>query len=70
MDWKEGQKLMQYIFYFDFLPEEAHEQQPSVSGNYINPGDGLWYSFDTQETPNQDLSDRWAKLIEKLDSFL
>lgn len=70
MDWKEGQKLMQYIFYFDFLPEEAHEQQPSATGNYINPGDGFWYTFDTPETPNQDLSDRWTKLIGKLDSYL
>jgi hypothetical protein len=70
MDWKEGQKLMQYIFYFDFLPEEAKEVPPSMPGNYINPGDGFWYSFDAPETANQDLSVRWEKLIEKLDSYL
>ena len=69
LDWKEGQKLIQYIFYFDFIPENALEGPLSKPGNYINPGDGFWYSFDAPEIPNQEVSERWEKLIQKLDSY-
>jgi hypothetical protein len=68
IDWKEGQKLMQYIYFFDFMPEAANDKIPNYPGDYINPGDGLWYAL------GDDLQGHMAikksKLIETLKSFL
>ena len=45
LSWEEGQKLLKYIFGFDFLPENAMDKVPKRDGNYLSPGDGLWYNL-------------------------
>ena len=68
IDWKEGQKLMQHIYFFDFLPENANDKVPNVSGDYINPGDGLWYALGDESSVH--LVNRKDKLIKTLKSYL
>ncbi|HEX8545786.1 MAG TPA: hypothetical protein VF691_02430 [Cytophagaceae bacterium] len=45
LGWEAGQALLKKIFMLDFIPEQADEQLPSVPGDYIDPGDGLWYKL-------------------------
>jgi hypothetical protein len=66
LPWNEGQKLLQYIFFFDYLPEDSLQELPENSGSYIDPGDGFWYSFDNQEPGNEEMEDRWEKLVKTL----
>jgi len=67
MDWHEGQRLLKYIFSFDYLPEDAIEK-PKKPGNYISPGDGLWYdlSIATQKGDSEKLQ----RLVETLKGYL
>ncbi len=66
--WSEGQKWMQYVFYFDFLPEEALGALPAEPGDYLNPGDGLWYSYDNVD--NDEIASRWQKLVMTLKGLM
>jgi hypothetical protein len=68
IDWKEGQKLMQYIYFFDFMPEGASDKIPNDPGDYINPGDGLWYALGDELQGH--LAIKKSKLIETLKSYL
>lgn len=67
--WSEGQKLMQYIFYFDFLQEDALDTIPDKPGNYLNPGDGWWYTYD-QRGEESDIGIRWQKLVTTLKGLM
>jgi hypothetical protein len=67
LDWAEGQKLMQYIYFFDFIPDDATDKIPNVQGDYISPGDGLWYALN--DNSEEHLAIRKKKLIETLKSY-
>lgn len=67
IDWKEGQKLMQYIYFFDFMPEGASDKVPNFPGDYINPGDGLWYVLGDELQGH--LAIKKSKLIKTLKSY-
>lgn len=66
IDWKEGQKLLKYIFAFDYLPENSFEKIPSADSNYINPGDGLWYDLVPTANSREDDIAQINRLIETL----
>jgi len=70
ISWKEGQKLMKYIFFFDYIPEDSLHGSPKDPGNYLDPGDGFWYSFDETESKDKEVKVRWNKLAETLKSYL
>ncbi|MCK5704953.1 MAG: hypothetical protein KAI29_27565 [Cyclobacteriaceae bacterium] len=67
MDWKEGEKLLKYIFAFNYMPESGFEKIPEKPGDYISPGDGLWYELSSQK--NDDI-ERAKKLVETLKSYM
>jgi hypothetical protein len=66
MDWIEGQKLLKYIFAFDYLPENGFEKSPAEKSNYISPGDGLWYKLAPNAHTNEDTIVQIERLIETL----
>jgi len=70
LPWEEGQKLLKYIYKIDYLPENGYEKIPKKPGNYISPGDSLWYKLDLKNnkgnTPNQTIS----KLVETLNTYV
>ena len=68
MDWEEGQKLLKYIFNFDYLPENSFDKIPKKQSNYISPGDGLWYELSPNENANKEtiaLIDRLIKTLKR-----
>jgi hypothetical protein len=67
MDWHEGQRLLKYIFSFDYLPEVAIDK-PKKPGNYISPGDGLWYEL--SEAAQKGDSEKLQRLVETLKGYL
>ncbi len=67
MDWHEGQRLLKYIFSFDYLPEDAIDK-PKKQGNYISPGDGLWY--DLSHSVQKGDSEKLERLVETLKGYL
>jgi hypothetical protein len=67
MDWYEGQRLLKYIFSFDYLPEDAIDK-PKKQGNYISPGDGLWY--DLSHSVQKGDSEKLQRLVETLKNYL
>lgn len=67
LDWAEGQKLMQHIYFFDFMPDEAMDKIPNIQGEYVSPGDGLWYALN--DNSEEHLAIRKKKLIETLKSY-
>jgi len=63
MDWHEGQRLLKYIFSFDYLPEDAIDK-PKKPGNYISPGDGSWYDLSNAgKTSDSEKSQRLAETM-------
>lgn len=69
MDWQEGQKLLKHIFLEDYYPEEGLEKLPKKKGNFISPGDGLWYPLSPEKYESKKEQDRLSKLIQTLQSF-
>ncbi len=69
MGWGEGQKLLKFIFSIDYLPENSFEKIPKTQGNYISPGDGLWYELKPNENANKESIARIKKLIETLNGY-
>ena len=69
MDWTEGQKLLKFIFRIDYLPENGFEKIPETPGNYISPGDGLWYELAPFEHANKEAIAKLKQLIETLESY-
>ena len=69
VNWEEGQKLLKYIFNFDYLPENSLEKIPEKTGNFLNPGDGYWYELASHEHANENSSVQISKLAETLKSF-
>ncbi len=67
ISWKEGQKLMKYIYFFDYLPEEGSGKFPRKPGDYIQPGNALWYNLGIIEKAGKD--DKTEKLIKTLKSY-
>jgi len=67
LSWQEGQKLMKYIYFFDYLPEEGKEKFPKKPGDYIQPGNALWYNLNEMETVSKD--NKTDKLIATLKSY-
>lgn len=67
--WPVGQKLLKYIFGFDYLPENSIENIPDDPGNYINPGDGYWYQLAPNKNAGTAASEKVEKLIETLISY-
>jgi hypothetical protein len=67
MDWYEGQQLLKYIFSFDYLPEVAIDK-PKKQGNYISPGDGLWYEL--SQTVQKGDPEKLHRLVETLKGYL
>lgn len=66
MEWEEGQKLLKYIFGFDYLPEHASEKVPKPVGNYISPGDGWWYELFVHKNASEDAKEKVSRLIDTL----
>ena len=69
MDWTEGQKLLKFIFSIDYLPENSFDKIPKASGNYISPGDGLWYELAPFEHAKKETIAQIERLIETLESY-
>lgn len=66
IDWAEGQKLLKYIFNFDYFPENALDNLPKEAGNYISPGDGFWYELAPLANTGKDTKERLQKLVDTL----
>ena len=69
MDWEEGQKLLKYIFSFDYLPENSFDKIPKKQSNYISPGNGLWYELTPNENANKETITQINRLIKTLKSY-
>ncbi len=69
IDWEEGQKLLKYIFGFDYIPEDSFDEVPDADGNYISPGDGFWYELAPSENAKKDAVRRVEKLVETLKDY-
>ncbi len=69
MDWEEGQKLLKYIFSFDYLPENCFDKITKKQGSYISPGDGFWYELAANENAKEEAIDRIDRLIETLKGY-
>lgn len=69
ISWAEGQKLLKYVFGFDYLPENSLDKIPEKSGNFINPGDGYWYELALHANANENTKARIGKLVETLKSY-
>ena len=69
IDWEEGQKLLKYIFNYDYLPENSLAKIPKKQSNYISPGDGFWYELKPFEHANEDSANQINRLIETLKSY-
>lgn len=69
INWIEGQKLLKYIFAFDYYPENGFEKIPKIKSNYISPGDGLWYELAPKADTNEDTIVQIERLIETLNSL-
>lgn len=67
--WAEGQKLLKYIFGIDYLPENALEKVPKSKGNYISPGDGLWYELSPEKQTSDGEAEKLERLIETFNQF-
>ncbi len=67
--WEEGQKLLKYIFNFDYLPENSFDKIPKKQGSYISPGDGYWYELTANENANKASIAQINRLIETLRSY-
>ena len=68
-NWNEGQKLLKYIFAFDYLPEEASNKMPTKTGYYLDPGDGFWYDMTPGRQNSKAITGQLEKLIETLKQF-
>lgn len=66
MNWRDGQKLLKYIFTEDYYPEEGSDKRPKGKGNYISPGDGLWYLLTPEKYESEKEKARLRKLIKTL----
>ena len=69
ISWADGQKLLKYIFSFDYYPEKGFDKIPKNHGNYISPGDGFWYELTANENANKGALERVDKLVETLKSY-
>lgn len=69
IEWEEGQKLLKYIFGFDYMPEESFDEIPNDTGNYISPGDGFWYELAPYENAKKDVITRIERLVETLKGY-
>lgn len=69
MDWAAGQKLLKYIFNFDYYPENGFDELPKKSGNYISPGDGFWYELTPLSNSGKDAIERIEKLVDTLKGY-
>lgn len=70
IDWKEGQKLLKYIFAVDYFPENSFEKIPSKESDYISPGDGLWYELAPIEHAREDDIVQIDRLVETLKNYV
>jgi len=43
--WDDLNPILKMIYAGEFLVEKAVEKEPKHPGQFINPGDGLWYEF-------------------------
>ncbi len=69
LDWETGQKLMRYIYNIDYYPEHGTENLPQKPGNYISPGDGLWYELNTEKLTGDQLL-KTKKLTDHLLNYI
>jgi len=70
MEWVEGQQLLKYIYNLDYLPENGYEVIPKKQGNYISPGDGLWYELSQKNNVGNSTNEKIKKLVDKLNTYL
>lgn len=72
VDWELAQTLLKKIFMLDYLQELADESLPPVEGDYIDPGDSLWYKFNHaavnpgKKDVSKSLKEEFANLIDSL----
>jgi hypothetical protein len=67
ISWNDGRKLLRYIYFFDYLPENGTPKKPTNVGNYINVGDGFWY--DLKHFKGSKQKEKAEKLIDLLKSY-
>lgn len=67
LSWREGQKMMKYIYFFDYIPENGHAKLTGKPGYYLQPGNNLWYDLN-RETFSED-DGRKQKLVNTLKTY-
>jgi len=67
ISWNDGRKLLRYIYFFDYLPENGTPKNPTTAGNFINVGDGFWHDLSCFEGGKQ--KGKAEKLIDLLKSY-
>jgi hypothetical protein len=67
--WEEGQKMLKYIFGIDYYPENGTEDVPKKEGNYISPGDRLWYELAPFTNAGKRAVERIEKLVKTLKAY-
>ena len=50
LDWTKAKPLLSTLYQLDFNSEQVSAKMPHHSGKYLDPGDGLWYSFEKSVT--------------------
>ena len=66
INWIEGQKLLKYIFSFDYFPEDSLAM-PKKPGNYLCPGDGMWYELNKDKLKGD--PQKVQRLLDTMKSF-
>jgi hypothetical protein len=67
ISWSEGQKMMKYIYFFDYMPEDGLVKLTGKPGYYLQPGNNLWYDLKGDTLSEDD--GRKQKLIDTLKTY-
>lgn len=69
LEWVEGRLLLKHIFSLDYVPEDGLEDIPIKQGNYISPGDGLWYELSQKNNAGNSTNEKIKKLVNTLNTY-
>ena len=68
--WHESRDILKTLFIPDYLQENAREKEPKKPGFYIDPGEGVWYTWGegaVKPTKGSGIFEELQKLISRYD---
>ncbi|MEM9675980.1 MAG: hypothetical protein ACFB15_17655 [Cyclobacteriaceae bacterium] len=67
--WAEVKPLLTALYQLDYHSEQAYAKMPKISGQYIDPGDGLWYQLEKAVT-SPGRADRLGQIVLLIGKYL